>query len=61
MTQTVWAGDPIAAWDEAIEAELKVTNGDRARAVRNVVARDPELHKAYLEAYNEEHGSRIKR
>lgn len=60
MTQTVWAGGPIAAWNEMIEAELKVTNGDRVRAVRNVVARDPELHKAYLDAYNEAHGRTVR-
>lgn len=43
--------DPITAWNKAIDAEMQVTK-DRARAIANVVARDPELHERYLEAYN---------
>jgi hypothetical protein len=54
-----YVGGPIAAWKEAIEAEVKVT-ADRARAVRNVVRRNPELHKAYLEAYNAERGRTVR-
>ncbi len=43
--------DPIAAWRDAVAAEKKVT-ADPAKAVRNVIRRNPELHKSFIEASN---------
>lgn len=48
-------GDPIAAWNEAVAA--KVTAGlAKARAISAVARGNPELHAAYLAAFNSEHG-----
>jgi hypothetical protein len=44
-------GDPIVAWNEALAAKLKVVNS-RARAVCQLAAEQPELHQAYIRAYN---------
>jgi len=44
-------GDPIVAWNEALQA--KITLGmSRSQAVRAVVRENPELHEEYLAAYN---------
>lgn len=47
--------DPITAWEEAVAAgeARKLTH---AQAIRAVAVGKPELHKAYLAAYNAQHG-----
>jgi len=47
-------GDPIAAWDAAV-AEKVQAGMSKTRAVSAVAAKDPELHQAYIEAYNAAH------
>ncbi|MFZ5833018.1 MAG: signal peptide peptidase SppA [Planctomycetota bacterium] len=49
------AGDPIAQWNEALAAKVKA-GVPRSRAVSLLVAEEPELHKAYLAAYNAARG-----
>jgi signal peptide peptidase SppA len=51
-------GDPTAAWNEALEAELKRTPAgpkQRLNAIKNLNAKKPQLRKAYVEAYNLAH------
>lgn len=47
--------DPHAAWAEAVEAQEK-RGKTRAQAVRAVAVGKPDLHRAYLSAYNQERG-----
>lgn len=47
--------DPEQMWAEAVSAEV-AKGKPKAQAIAAVVARDPELHAAYLAAYNAEHG-----
>lgn len=54
------AGDPIAAWNDAIAAEMK-RGASRAKATQTVARREPELREAYVEAYNMEHAPRRRR
>ncbi len=50
--------DPITAWEDAVEAGVarKMT---RAQAIRAVAVGNPELHKAYLAAYNAQFGRTV--
>lgn len=50
------SGDPIAQWEAAVSAEM-ARGKSKARAMSSVVAKNPELHAAYLEAYNAEHAN----
>lgn len=53
--KAAFEGDPISAWEEALEAKLaKCGNRANARrsAVTALVKENPELHQAYIEAYN---------
>ena len=45
------AGDPIAAWNEAIKTHTDAGKA-KADAIRAVVASDPDLHQSYLAAVN---------
>ncbi len=47
-------GDPIAAWETALAEKMK-TPMTKATATRTLVAKNPELHEAYIAAYNEKH------
>ena len=51
-------GDAVSAWNAAI-AEKQKTTKDRARAVRQVVHEQPDLHEAYLEAVNAAKGRSV--
>lgn len=44
----------IQRWDAMIE-ELKQRGMTQAAAIREVVEKDPDLHKAYLKEYTEVH------
>jgi len=48
------ASDPIVAWNEALQAKIRL-GLSKPRAVSAVVHENPELHQAYLAAYNEAH------
>lgn len=48
--------DPIVAWNEALAAKIRAMNGNRARATAALVRENPEMHTAYLAAYNSQHG-----
>ncbi len=50
------SGDPIANWYDAIAAEMKQGKTE-PKAIHAVVTGNPELHAAYLEAYNTQHAS----
>jgi hypothetical protein len=41
--------DPVAAWNEAVDSRVKA-GVPKAKAIRQVVLANPELHQAYLEA-----------
>lgn len=43
--------DPIADWNEAVEAKVKAGMA-KDRAIRSVVHANPDLHQAYIEAVN---------
>lgn len=45
--------DPIVAWNEAVAAKMRAGMKKR-QAIRAVLAEDPELHEAYLTAWNEQ-------
>jgi predicted phage gp36 major capsid-like protein len=45
-------GDPLAQWHEAVQTVIAQRKCTRADAIARVVAERPELHQAYLEAYN---------
>lgn len=47
-------GDPIALWNDAVDAQ-KAKGKTTAHAVKAVVGAQPELHKAYIAAYNQKH------
>lgn len=53
-------GDPIAAWNAAVEAKL-AEGLNNAAAIKAVVQEDPDLHTAYLDAYNERNKASRKR
>lgn len=53
-TASAPAGDAIATWNERVAAEVKAGRS-RADAVRRVSAADPDLHQAFIGAYNELH------
>jgi len=46
--------DSIASWNKAIEDKMQA-GFSRSQAVRAVVMEQPELHRQYLAAYNEQH------
>jgi len=48
-------GDPVSEFKEAVAAKMKEGMA-RPRATAAVVHENPELHKAYLAAYNAPHG-----
>ena len=51
---TAVEGDPIVAWNEAVQA--KITAGfTKPRAIAAVVHESPELHRAYIAAHNAAH------
>jgi len=60
MTQTIFV-DAVGEWEEALAEKRMKYSGNLARAVRELVRERPELHKGYLEAYNAEHGRRLRR
>lgn len=47
-------GDPIAAWNEAVAEQVKAGRS-KGKAIQAVVHANPELHQAYLAAYNAQH------
>jgi hypothetical protein len=49
-------GDPIEAWTKALQAKI-AAGMDNKRAASALVREQPELHAAYLEAYNELHAA----
>jgi len=62
MTQMTYAGiDAVAEWEAALQEKREKYPTDPARAVRALVRERPELHLAYLEAYNAERGRRVRR
>lgn len=50
------SGDPIAAWESALEA-LEAKGIKHAKAISKLVKENPEMHAAYLEAYNLKHAA----
>lgn len=50
--------DPIGEWDRALEAKI-AAGMSKARAVAAIVRERPGLHRAYLEAYNRDHGRKV--
>jgi len=52
-------GEPIAAWEAKIAAEMLKPGMTQRVAVRNVVVANPELHAAYLRAYNAQFGRAV--
>lgn len=52
-------GDPIVAWNEAVENEMKVTRGNRQRAASNANRKNPGLREAMIEAHNAAHGRNV--
>lgn len=52
------AGDVIGQWDDAIRAEM-ASGKTRQQAIRAVANGNPELHRAYIRAYNENHGRAV--
>lgn len=46
--------DPIAAWEDAVAAQMKLGK-TKAAAIQSLVRSSPELHQAYLAAYNAQH------
>lgn len=51
VAQSSAASDPIAAWNAALQAKL-AAGRSRQQAIVQLVREEPELHQAYLEAYN---------
>lgn len=51
-------GDVLSQWEEAVAAEQTRCKGDRAKAIRNVVRANPDLHTAYVQASNASKKSR---
>lgn len=51
--------DPIAAWNTAV-AEQQKLGKSKAAAIQAVVRANPELHQAYIEAYNAAHRRSIR-
>lgn len=47
--------DPVAVWDEAVQGHIKA-GMTKAAAIVKITAENPELHEAYIAAYNEQHG-----
>lgn len=47
------AGDPIAEFESALEANVKKFDGDRSRAMTATVLADEGRHQRYLQAYND--------
>lgn len=45
--------DPVAEWNAVVADKLKLTNGDRAKAIRLAVHENKALHAAYLAAINQ--------
>jgi hypothetical protein len=53
--------DAIAQWESAVKEKLKSNpRMSKADATRAVVQEQPELHQAYLAAYNEKWGPRVR-
>ena len=48
--------DPIGEWGQLVAAKMQVCGGNRAAAIRAAVSENPELHQAYVVAYNENRG-----
>lgn len=48
-------GDPIAAWEEAVQAQRTAGKSQR-KAVAYVIKHNKELHAAFIEAHNANHG-----
>lgn len=48
-------GDPIERWKAAVAAKM-CPGVMKSQAVREVVHEDPDLHDAYVKAYNEQYG-----
>jgi hypothetical protein len=53
------AGDPVAAWNEAVEAAMPKNGNSRDRAIKATVKAQPELHKAYVQAVNKSAGRSV--
>lgn len=51
-------GDAFAKWNAAVAAAMPRCGNNKARAIAKVVAEQPELHAAFVEAYNAEHAPR---
>lgn len=51
--------NPIQTFDQAVQEKMDL-GLPRPRAVSKVVKENPQLHRAYLEAHNAQHGRRIK-
>lgn len=47
--------DPIGAWNALIETEMRRNGNNKPLATKAVVAAYPDLHRAYVVAYNERH------
>ncbi len=56
-----YSGDAAHDWEEAVNAELKMTGGNRAKAVKRVVKKNPDLHQAYIANHNVLHPPRKRR
>lgn len=54
------ADDAIAQWDEALEQLMTERKFSRAKATQQLVHDRPELHQAYLVAWNQKHQSQRK-
>lgn len=50
------SADPVAEWDSCVRAEV-AKGRTRAQAISNVAKADPDLHQAYIDAYNLAHDS----
>lgn len=55
QSQDGLATDALAAFEAAVDAEMKRTGKPRHVAHQNVCRKNPDLRKAYVAAYNEQH------
>jgi hypothetical protein len=56
----VTEGSPIVQWNEAVAGKVKA-GLPRDKAIAAVARENPDLHDAYLIAYNEEHQPKVNR
>lgn len=52
-TEATDSSDAVALFDELVTNQVKANGGDRGAALRTVVAKNPQAHKAYLLATND--------